>query len=239
MMFSFIIPAHNEAKLLPATMDSVHQAAKAVGCEYEIIVADDASDDETAQVASAHGAKVVTVDHRQISKTRNSGAAVALGDVFIFVDADTQIDPAVLRSVADAIQNSTVGGGAPIRFDGQIAFYGRVLMPFFVFLYQRLMRYAYGCFVFCTREAFEAVGGFDETLFASEEISISRALKKQGRFTIIKDPVVTSGRKLRTYSFLEALRILLRYVLGGGQRSLRKRDHLNIWYGPRREDPGA
>ena len=236
MMFSFIIPAHNEEKLLPRTLESIHAAAKAVGEPYEIIVADDASTDATADIARQHGAKVVTVDHRQISRTRNSGAAEATGDVFVFVDADTMINEAVLRGVRAEINHGAVGGGAGIGFDGKLPLYGRLLLRPVDFLYHRLAGYAYGCFVYCTREAFQAVGGFDETLFASEEITMSIALRREGRFVLLREPVTTSGRKLRTYSFWEALRILLGFILGGGQRTMKSRDRLGLWYDPRRPD---
>lgn len=235
MMFSFIIPAHNEEKLLPRTLVSIHDAAKAVGVEYEIIVADDASTDATADVARQHGAQVVHVDHRQISRTRNSGAAAATGDVFVFVDADTTISVAVLQGVRENIANGAVGGGAAITFDGEIPLYGRLTFPLFAFLYQRLAGYAYGCFVYCTRQAFKAVGGFDETLFASEEITISQSLRREGNFVLLREPVATSGRKLRTYSFWEALRMLLGFILGG-QRFMKSRDRLGLWYDPRRPD---
>lgn len=235
MMLSFIIPAHNEAPLLPRTLDAIHVSAKAVGQPYEIIVADDASTDATAEVAESHGAQVVRVDHRQISKTRNSGAAEAKGDVFIFVDADTCINVAVLRGVVSSIETGSVGGGAAIEFDGRVPLYGRVLRIPFQFLFQRVCRYAFGCFVFCTREAFEAIGGFDEDLFASEEIAVSKALRREGKFVLLREPVVTSGRKLRTHSFGEALKILFGFMIGGA-KSMKSRDRLGLWYDPRRED---
>ena len=236
MRVSFIIPAHNEEQLLPRTLDSIHEAAKALTLSYEVIVADDASTDATADVAKQHGTKVVRVEHRQIAKTRNSGAAQAEGDVLIFVDADTSIDRAVLQSVMDQIEAGAVGGGAGIRFDGRLPLYGRLLQRPLDLLYHRLAGYAYGCFIYCTREAFEAVGGFDETLFAGEEVIFSRALRRRDRFVLVPETVLTSGRKLRTYSFGEALMMLVRFVLGGGFRYVKKRDHLDLWYGERRED---
>jgi hypothetical protein len=80
------------------------------------------------------------------------------------------------------------------------------------------------------------VGGFDETLFATEEIALSRALKRQGRFVILRVPVVTSGRKLRSHSAGEILG-LFGVALRGGRASLRTRRHLGLWYGRRRDDP--
>ena len=78
-------------------------------------------------------------------------------------------------------------------------------LPAFLWLFRRL-RFTGGCFLFSTRAAFEAVGGFDETLYASEELTLCRALQKQGEFVILRESVLTSGRKVRTYSGGELLR---------------------------------
>ncbi|MGZ5106695.1 MAG: glycosyltransferase family 2 protein, partial [Usitatibacter sp.] len=172
-MISFVVPAYNEERYLGATLDAIHAAAKSVGEPYEIVVADDASTDGTAGIAEAGGARVVRVENRQISKTRNSGAKAAAGDVFVFVDADTRIDSAVLRAALAALRAGAIGGGAGVRLDHAprwAHFFTTVLLTVF-----RWMRLAAGCFVFCTRGAFEAVGGFDEAYFGAEELVISRA----------------------------------------------------------------
>jgi len=100
----------------------------------------------------------------------------------------------------------------------------------------RATGFACGCFLFCTRAAFDAAGGFDETLFASEEIWMSRALKRQGRFVVLRESVMSSGRKLRMYSGREVLG-LFGGILLAGPKALRRRDGLEVWYGGRREDP--
>jgi hypothetical protein len=97
---------------------------------------------------------------------------------------------------------------------------------------------ASGCFLFCTREAFLSAGGFDEGLFGAEEAAMSRALRRQGRFVVLGEAVTTSGRKLRAHSAREVLGLLTRLALAG-PRSLRRREGLDLWYGERREDPGA
>ena len=74
-MLSVVVPAHNEARLLPATLQAIHAAAAAAGVPYELIVVDDASTDGTAEVARAHGALVVAVGLRQIAAVRNAGSA--------------------------------------------------------------------------------------------------------------------------------------------------------------------
>ena len=95
-----------------------------------------------------------------------------------------------------------------------------------------------GAFLFATRTAFEAVGGFDESRFGGEEVLIARKLdrysKQHGqRFTIVRERVVTSGRKLRTHSGLELLSALCRATLSGARR----RESMQLWYGQRRPDP--
>ncbi|MGH6609420.1 MAG: glycosyltransferase [Burkholderiaceae bacterium] len=232
---SFVVPAHNEELLLPATLLSIRSAADACALQYELIVADDASSDRTAQVAQALGAHVVTVHHRQISATRNSGARASRGQLLVFVDADTRIDSLVLRAALRVMAEGAVGGGAVVRFDGVVPLYARTLLPALTTC-MRATRLAAGCFVFCTRSAFDDVGGFDQRLFGAEEIALSAALKKLGRFVIVNQPVVTSGRKLRTYSLVEILQLTVRFALSG-RKMLERRDQLGLWYDPRREDP--
>ncbi len=234
-MISFIIPAHDEELLLPRTLRSIHEAASAAESGYEILVVDDASTDRTAALAAEHGARCISVVHRQISRTRNTGARAARGEVLVFVDADTSITPASVQEALNALGKGAVGGGALPDFDGQVPGWARVLK---VFLYpmMRLFRATGGCFLFCTREAFLRSGGFDESLFCSEEIRFAGALKRLGRFQVLSARVLTSGRKLRTFRGAELMRLLALFAMRG-PKMLRTRDGLDLWYGERRPDP--
>lgn len=236
-MISFVVPAYDEERVLGATLDSIHAAARIAGEPYEIVVADDGSTDGTAEVAQARGARVVTVAHRQIAATRNSGARAARGDLLFFVDADTLVDERVLRAALAAMRSGAVGGGAGLRFDGRVPLLARTFTAALL-AFSRAARLACGCFVFVRREAFEAVGGFDEGLFGAEEWALSRALAARGRFVILREAVTTSGRKLRTHTNLEHLRLFARIAVRG-RRMLGDRRGLDLWYGERRDDPGA
>ena len=92
--------------------------------------------------------------------------------------------------------------------------------------------------MFCTRAAFIAVGGFDEEFYCAEELVLSRALKRHGRFVVLRQAVTTSGRKLRTHSVREILPLLGRFAVGGS-RILKQRQGKDLWYAERREDPQA
>jgi glycosyltransferase involved in cell wall biosynthesis len=236
-MTSFIIPAYNEEQLLGRTLTALTAAARALGQPFEIVVVDDASTDRTASIAREHEARVVPVAYRHIAATRNAGAREAKGEMFIFIDADTVVTKRAVASAVESMRRGAVGGGCVFRFDGRVPFYGRVMTAVAGPVY-RALKLASGCFLFCTSEAFRAVGGFDERLFGAEEAAMSQALKRHGRFVVLRDLVTTSGRKLRAHSAREVLGLLLRLALGGA-KSVRKREGLDLWYGERRPDPDS
>ena len=231
-MISFIIPAFNEERLLGRTLKAIQKAAKDVDIDYELIVVDDNSSDNTGKIASDLGATVLKVNHRQISATRNSGAHIANGSLLIFIDADTVISNEILQSTMTAIDNNAIGGSAAFRFDGYIPLYGRVIQ-WLLYCFFRLGNVVGGSYLFCTREAFERVGGFDEILYGAEEMILSRSLKKLGRFILLKQTVLTSGRRLRIYSFWEIMRIITRLTTSGGR--IKDRNAGWFWYDGKRE----
>jgi glycosyltransferase involved in cell wall biosynthesis len=234
MMLSLIVPAYNEEVMIGETLRTLVASARSVGEPFELIVVDDASTDATAAIARAHGASVLRVDLHRISAVRNAGARTAQGELLVFVDADTLVPPETLAQMLDAVRGGAIGGGARVRLDEHgLPWWARALSSFTCWLVYRL-RIAGGCFVFARREAFDAVGGFDERYFASEEIHFGRALKKKGRFVLIPAPVMSSGRKLRLFPGWQLLRQMLRFTVRGWP-ALRRREGLEFWYDGRRE----
>jgi glycosyltransferase involved in cell wall biosynthesis len=231
-MLSFVVPAYNEEKCLPATLESIHAAARALGIDYEIVVADDASTDATAALAATHGAKVASLSNRQIAKTRNGGARAATGDRLIFVDADTRVTLEVVRAAMASLDAGAVGGGARVRLDEAAPPYARWLLRMVVgpMVWLNL---AAGCFVYCRRDALEAAGGWDERHFAGEEIMLSFALRKVGRFVMLREEVVTSSRKFHSRSLAESLWIMTKLAIQG-MRGVRRRESTSFWYDGRR-----
>lgn len=231
-MISFVVPAYNEEKYLAPTLAAIHAAARAVGEPYELLVANDNSDDATARVAEAGGARVINVMKRQIAGTRNAGARATQGEWLVFVDADTQVNEAVIRGVVDALRSGAVGGGAGVRFlDGPPWIHRWVGV---IAYGMRLMRWAAGCFVFARRDAFEAAGGFDEQFYASEEIHFSQAMKRQGRFVILREAVMTSGRKAQKFSRWHTLKMVAA-ILSRGPGGAKSRELTReFWYPDKR-----
>jgi glycosyltransferase involved in cell wall biosynthesis len=200
----------------------------------EVIVVDDASTDGTAAVAAANNAHVVPVCVRQIARARNAGARAASGSILVFIDADTIVPTATIAAAVAAVRHGAAGGGARVDFDGVLPLWARAFLPL-LRTGMRASRLAAGCFIFCSRAAFDAIGGFDERLFAAEEIAFSRALGRYGPVVILRETVMTSGRKLRTHSAWDLVR-LCADLLRRGTAVVRSREALSLWYSERRHD---
>jgi glycosyltransferase involved in cell wall biosynthesis len=232
-MISFVVPAYNEEAELPSTLRAIHSAA--AGYEYEIVLVNDGSTDATSAIGEQFGARVISIQRRQIAAARNAGARAAQGDVFIFVDADTRIGREHVRGALDALSEGFSGGSGRLAFDGEIPPWGKMMFHVFSTLYFGLNLGA-GALLFTTRANFFTVGGFDEIYFAGEEVFFTIALKRLGKFTLLREPAITSGRKLRMYSGWKVFGGLFS-LLCGGPRGVMSRKKLDMWYGGEREKP--
>ena len=121
MKFSVIIPAHNEEKYLPRLLDSIEVARSNYSGgrdQIEVIVADNLSTDRTAEVAAAHGARVVTVAKRRIAAARNGGGHAARGEIVCFIDADSALHPQTFTAIDHTMSTGRfVGGATGIRLE--------------------------------------------------------------------------------------------------------------------------
>jgi GT2 family glycosyltransferase len=120
------------------------------------------------------------------------------------------------------------------RFEGWLPWWFRLVEP----LIKHAVRLAHflpsGACLFCTRSAFQTAGGFDEKYYAAEDALFVTALKRQGRFAILAETVITSGRKARAHSLWSITKLATRLVMRGS-RGLRSRQGLDYWYEPERE----
>ena len=233
--YSIIIPAYNEAVELPSTLSSILRAMEAVSLEGECIVVNNNSTDSTAAVARSHGADLVVQEPiNQIARARNAGAAKASGHSLIFIDADTRIRPELLVEALRRLEETPcVGGGSVIKFESEVSVLGHIG----IWLWECTSRFTHiaaGSFIFCRREAFEAVGGYDESLYASEEVRFSRLIKKWGKsnglgFVILDNaPALTSARKLNWYSGPQILGWIALMILM--PVAVRSRKLCSFWY---------
>jgi glycosyltransferase involved in cell wall biosynthesis len=241
MKVSVVVPAYNEEKLLAATLGSIREAARsfeALGWETEIIVCDNNSTDGTAAIARENGAVVVFEPVNQIARARNTGARAATGDWMVFVDADSRPTPELFAEAAERIQSGRcLAGGVTVRMDERHFLADRLTSLWN--LVSRALSWFAGSFSFCEARAFREVGGFNEELYASEELDLSKRLKKLGRkegkkvVILHKHPLLTSARKMRLYSSKELFRFS-RQAIFRPRRTVTSREACSPWYDGRR-----
>jgi hypothetical protein len=235
---SFVVPAHNEEHELPETLRAIRTAAGTARATYEIIVVDDASTDATDAVARQAGARVVSINRRHIAAARNAGGRAARGEFLFFVDADTRIAPAHVTKALEALAEGSSGGSARLMMDQPLPWWGKIALRIFSAIYFAIGKMGAGAFLFTRRTSFETIGGFDEQYFAGEEVYFTLALKSLGRFKILREPIVTSARKLRMHSPGSVLAQFL-FVCLSGPSAVRTRDKLALWYDGKRESAQA
>lgn len=207
MRISVIIPALDEEHTLPAAIAS----ARAAGV-CKVIVVDGGSRDGTARVAGELADRVIS-GTRGRALQMNAGAAVARGEVLLFLHADTLLpagfDTAVLAALADP---AVVGG----RFDVRLLPSSPLiwLTGALINLRSRTSRIATGDQALFARAAvFRELGGF-EAIPLMEDIAFTRALKRRGRIACLRHQVTTSSRRwrrngvVRTILLMWSLRLL-------------------------------
>jgi rSAM/selenodomain-associated transferase 2 len=192
---SIIVPALNEAHNLPQTL-----AALLVATETEVIVVDGGSVDETAAVAKGLGARVIGSAPGR-SRQLNWGAAVATGEILLFLHADTRLPLGFDQTIRHALaQPGVVAGAFRLAIDGTDR--GLRWVEWGVNVRSRRCQMPYGDQgIFLRAEVFDKMGGFPD-LPMMEDFELVRQLRKVGRVAIAPSAVVTSDRRWRTLGIL-------------------------------------
>lgn len=212
MRLSVVIPAYNEEKYLPETLERIVSALRAAGDDSEIIVVDNESADKTREVAESYGAKVVSESEHNIAKVRNTGGKNASGDVLIFVDADTLVPDTLFRKIAGAMENeSCFGGAVRVEYDE----FARKWLKYYFWgwqFWEKILNTKQGATQFCRRAAFHEIGGYNDKIYMGEDVDFywrlaKYAKQKRGSLFFIESPKVkTSARR---YSRMKWWKILL------------------------------
>lgn len=209
-MISLVIPTLNEEKTLQTTVDS----ARAEG--VEIIVSDGGSEDATLEIAE-NSANAILSSTSGRGAQMNAGAAVANGNILLFLHADTELPQGWEEEVVETLQDERVSCGA-FRFALSDKSPGLSLISLLVNFRSKWLSLPYGDqAIFMRREDFEALGGF-KAFPIMEDVELVRRLRKRGRIKITKRAVITSARRWRKEGWLwTTLRnqaLLWLYLLG-------------------------
>ena len=198
---SVIIPAYNAAATLPRCLAALKKQSLPPD-RYEIIVVDDGSNDNTAEIAENAGVRVVHGRHAGAAAARNAGVAAAGGEIVVFTDADCEPAPDFLEKLLAPLTADEVSGSRGIYKCRQDALVARFIQLEYEERYRRIAHIAdehgtvnaldtsYCCY---RRQAFLAAGGFD-TRFASaagEDHELSFRMAEAGHiFRFVPDAIV-------------------------------------------------
>lgn len=192
---SVVIPVRNGGPFLSRQIEAL--LAQESDATFEVVVADNGSTDDTAQVAqrlAERDPRVRVVDASRgvgVNVARNVGAGAAKGRVILLTDADDVVHPGWVDAYWRAFQNGahTAGGSLHRKLED-----GTVLATESQLYSSRMTGCAYANGTNCgfTRAAFDAVGGFDENLMGgADEIDFfSRTSRNGHRMTLVADAVV-------------------------------------------------
>lgn len=190
MKVSMIVPALNEAGCIAATLD----ALRALPGDFDILVVDGGSSDDTVRLARDRGVRAV-VGPRGRGAQMNYGAELADGDVVIFVHADTLLPDDAYTLITDALRDPAVIGGCfRLGFDRT-----NPLLRMYAWCTRfRFRLLHFGDQAFFTRaEHFRAIGGY-RAYPIMEDVDFWRRMMRAGRVAVLGASVVSSARRYRS-----------------------------------------
>lgn len=191
---SIIIPARNDAKALRLTLDHLQRL---YGIETAETIVAAAGEKQETENASAGRARIVWPAQSTRSALMNAGAAVARGDVFFFLHADSFPPPSALVEIQRMLRDQkTLGGAFEHRFE-ETLWSLRVISWINRRRYFLTRNYYGDQGIFVRANIFRSLGGYRDVFM--EDLDFSQRLKRLGRTKLIPLPLVTSGRRFLTW----------------------------------------
>ncbi len=191
-MISVIIPAHNEERYLRKTLEALQ--AQNYGW-FEVIVVANGCTDRTREVARGRCQRLIVLSQKSLGVARNLGARMARGELLLFLDADTTLDPTALRAIAENFTSLDAAGTVHGRPDDDRLAY-HLIYGLKNFVHRWALHPGSSGVILCWKEHFMRVGGFDEALEVRENSELLKRLPRFGRYKYIRDvSAITSMRR--------------------------------------------
>lgn len=190
---SVVIPAHNEERYLGSTLCALHRQTYRF---FEIIVVANGCNDRTQEVARGRCHRVIVLPEKNLGKSRNLGARMAYGDLLLFLDADTILEPMALKQIAEDFSPADAAGTLHAKPDSN-RLSCCLIYQLKNFMHRSALHPGSSGVILCWREQFLKAGGFDEGLEVRENSELIKRLTRYGRYKFIGD--VTATTSMRRY----------------------------------------
>lgn len=190
-MISVIIPAHNEQRYLARTLESLRHQNYGW---FEVIVVANGCTDATVHVARNRCHRLIVLSRKNLGIARNLGAKMARGEILLFLDADTVLEPMALRRIAQDFTPGYAAGTIRGRPDTDRFCY-KLLYGFKNLVHRTAVHTGSSGVILCWKEHFLNVGGFDEDLEVRENSELMHRLRKYGSYRYIGDIAATTSMR--------------------------------------------
>ena len=196
MKISIIIPTYNEEEYLPKLLESIKSQDFT---DYEVIVADAQSDDNTREIAKDYGC--VVVEGGLPGPGRNRGAEVAQGEILLFLDSDLELTENYLSNVVEEFESEELGIAitqmTPLS-EKKRDKYLHDLANWFMIAVENIKPHGAGCYgIISKKELHDEVGGFDENLNFGEDTDYIERVAEISEFKVLRNARIgVSTRRL-------------------------------------------
>ena len=167
-MISVVVPAKDSAQTLPKCLQALqHQEGMRSGQDYEVIVVDDGSTDDTAEIARQHGVRIIRQVNLGPAAARNAGAKIAHGEILAFTDADCAPSSTWLIDISRPLGVTQVVGVKGVYCTHQTELIARFVQLEYAYKYVRMRNQSTIDFIDTNNAAYRKDlfiqnGGFDE-----------------------------------------------------------------------------
>ncbi len=192
-MISVIIPAHNEENYIGLTLDAVNRQNYP---NFEVIVIANGCTDRTATIAFDACHRLVVLSNKGLGVARNLGAKLAKGELLLFLDADTLLEPGALETVAHKFKQQYAAGTFKGRPDSERPVF-RVMYFVKNFIHRWSIHQGSSGVILCWKSDFLAVHGFDEALQVRENSDLIKRLRDFGDYRYFSE--TTAMTSMRRY----------------------------------------
>ncbi|WP_160164571.1 glycosyltransferase [Pedosphaera parvula] len=191
-MISIIIPAHNEEDYIGLTLNALNRQNYP---NFETIVVANGCTDRTSAYALNNCSRLVVLSNKGLGISRNLGAKLAQGDILLFLDADTLLEPGALETIANKFTPDYAAGTLKGKPDNE-RFSHKTIYCVKNLIHRTGIHKGSAGAILCWREHFVATRGFDEGLQVRENSELIKRLRKFGKYRYIGDTAaITSMRR--------------------------------------------